>query len=313
MADEALRESYDVVVIGAGPAGLAAALNLTRARFEVLVLDSNRPRHSATLKAHGFPTRDGIAPTELRRLGREELEAYDNCEVQFAAVGSVTREGDAFRVEANGVRGTPARSVLATSVVIATGLSEKLPELPSIRAYYGTTLHSCMICDGYEHAGKPLALIGETDDLARQARQLSRWSNDIVVFTGGVAEVSDDDEQELAERGVRVERRALADVVGDRSGLTGVQLADGEVVPRSAGFIRPIYSAPLGFLDSLGVEKTTPEGLLVVDDGGRTSVAGLYAVGDSTPPGPQQLVVAAGAGARAAAAILVDRTSEPAR
>lgn len=302
---EELRTGYDVVVLGAGPAGLGAALNLTRARFDVLVLDGNRPRHSATLKAHGFPTRDGVAPSELRRLGREELEAYPNCEVQFATVSTVTRDGDGFQVEAKGVRGAPDRSVRVSSVVVATGLIEEMPALPSLRAYYGTSLHSCMMCDGYDHAGKPLALIGETDDLAHQARVLTRWSDDVVVFTNGVGVVSEEDEAELSRRGVRIERRRVADVEGDRDGLTGVRLEDGEVIPRSAGFLRPRYRAALGFLDALQSDKDA-DGLLLVDADGRTSVTGLYAAGDCTPPGPQQLVVAAGAGARVASAVVAD-------
>ncbi|WP_210480747.1 NAD(P)/FAD-dependent oxidoreductase [Naasia sp. SYSU D00948] len=293
---------YSVVVIGAGPAGLGAALNIVRARHRTLILDANRPRNAATLHAHGYPTRDGISPLELRKLGREELERYPEAEVQNGRVASVARDGDAFRIEATGVRGTPDRSVTAVSVVVATGLVERLPALPGLRAFYGTSVHSCITCDGYEHSGKPIALIGETDDLAEHARLLTRWTDDLVVF-GPVAE---EDERELSARGVRVERRRAVDVMGDRTGLTGVLLEDGETVPRSAGFVRPVYEPALGFLDGLGLEFDG-DGLLVVDADGRTSVPGVYAVGDAVVPGPQQLIVAAGSGAKAAAALVRDR------
>ncbi|WP_411699717.1 NAD(P)/FAD-dependent oxidoreductase [Conyzicola sp.] len=286
----------EVVVIGAGPAGLSAALNLARARRTTHVLDSNRPRNAATFLAHGFVTRDGIPPLELRRLGREELEAYPEASFEKAVVTSVTREADGF-VVAYG-----ATSVTARAIVITTGLTEKFPPLPSLRQFYGTTIHSCVECDAYEYADQPIALIGETDDLAERAILISQWSRDLIVFTNGVGDVTSEEEASLAERGIRVERRQIADVTGDRTGLTGVSLADGETVPRVAAFVRPVYAPNLAYVSSLGLSADA-DGYLVVDGGGRTSVPGVYAAGDSTAPGPQQLIVAAGAGAKLAAAL----------
>jgi thioredoxin reductase len=300
-----MPDAYRVVVIGAGPAGLGAALNIVRARHRTLLLDANRPRNAATLHSHGYPTRDGISPLELRKLGREEIERYPEAEVQNAKVTTISQEDGRFRVEAAGVRGTTDRDVTADAVVITTGLVERLPALAGIRAHYGTTLHSCMTCDGYEESGKPLALLGETDDLAEQAILLSRWSDDIVVFPHGPAVVTEAEERELGERGILVERRPVRDIVGDRGGMTGVLLADGELVERTAGFLRPIYEPALGYAAGLGL-ATAQDGLLLTDPEGRTSLPGVYAAGDSTVPGPQQLIVAAGAGARTAAALIRD-------
>jgi thioredoxin reductase len=282
--------------VGAGPAGLSAALNLVRARRSTLVLDSNRPRNAATFASHGYVTRDGVSPLELRRLGREELEAYPEATFAKAMVTSVTRDDDDFTV----VYG--ATSVTTRAVVITTGLTERFPALPSLRTFYGTSIHSCVECDAYEYADKPIALIGETHDLAERAIVLSQWSRDLIVFTNGVGVVDEADEARLAERGIRVDRREVADVAGDRTGLTGVTLADGETVPRVAAFVRPHYLPNLAYVATLGLELDA-EGYLVVDGAGRTSVAGVYAAGDSTAPGPQQLIVAAGAGAKVAAAL----------
>jgi len=299
---EAVGGRYDVVVIGAGPAGLSAALNLARARRSVLLLDSNRPRNAATLHSHGFLTRDGVSPLELRRLGREEVESYEAAEVHNALVTSVERSGGEFLVSARGVRGAANRAVVATAVVVAAGLSEKLPRLPSLRAYYGTAVHSCMECDGYEKAGEPLALIGETSDLAERAMLLSQWSTDLIVFTNGIGVVSDADESLLGSIGIRVERRPVADLAGERALMTGVLLEDGDVIPRTGAFVRPIWVPVLEYLDAAGPE-TDRDGFLRVDAGGRTSVPGLYAAGEVTAPGPQQLIVAAGSGAQVASAV----------
>jgi len=301
-------DSYDVIVIGAGPAGLAAGLSLVRARRRTLMIDSNRPRHSATLRSHGFITRDGVPPLELRRIGREEYEAYPAAQFHTGLVRSVeqlanTDPADArFEVTTKGIRGEKNRVVTARTVLIATGLAETLPALPSIRAWYGTNLHSCIACDGYEEADRALALIGETDDLAEHALLISQWTDDLIVFTNGVGQVSDTEEAGLASRGIRVDRRALTDVLGERGAMTGIQVADGEFVPRDGGFVRPRYAAAATFASSLGL-STDATGLIVVDGAGRTSVPGLFAAGDTTPPGPEQLLVSAGEGARAAVAI----------
>lgn len=296
-ADEA-----DVVVVGGGPAGLSAALSLVRARRRTLVLDANRPRNAATLHTHGFLTRDGVSPVELRRLGREEVAAYDEGEVAFARVTRVAFDRGAFLVSATGIRGAADRLVRSRVVLVASGLVEALPALPSIRAFYGMSLHSCIECDGYEKAGEAVALIGTEPGLAQHALLLRQWTEDLIVFTNGSHAVTLEQEGRLASRGIGVERRAIEDVVGERDRMTGIRLADGEVVGRTAGFVRPGYRPALEYLDGLGV-ATDEAGLIVVDEAGRTSVRGLYATGESTPPGPEQLIVAAGNAASTAAAI----------
>lgn len=300
-----MTAQVDVVVVGGGPAGLSAALNLVRARQRVLVLDGNRPRNAATLHSHGFLTRDGVSPLELRRMGRDEVSSYADADVQFALVNSVTAVDGGFRVIATGVRGAPDRDVTTTRVLVAAGLRETLPAITNLRAYYGTALHSCFECDGYEKAGQPLAVIGETGDLVETALLVAVWSDDVIVFTNGATIVSGEEERMLSGRGIRVERRVVSEVVGERGELTGLLLEDGEIVPRAAGFVRPRWTAALEYLDALRAD-TDEDGLLVVDAAGRTSVAGLYAAGDITPPGPEQLIVAAGEGAQVSATILRD-------
>ncbi|MCU1402455.1 MAG: pyridine nucleotide-disulfide oxidoreductase [Microbacteriaceae bacterium] len=324
--------AYDVVIVGAGPAGLSAALNLARARRRVLVLDGNRPRNAATLVSHGFMTRDGIPPHELRRLAREELAAYPEVEFQLATVTAIDRlprvesrhpvasiparatqernSSAGFAIEARGVNASPDRAVTAAVVLIASGLRETLPAVPSIRSFYGMGLFSCIECDGYEHSDRPLALIGETSDLASRALLIAQWSHNLVVFTNGVARIGDAQEALLASRGVRVERRVIADVVGERGVVSGVLLSDGETIAVDGGFVRPRWDAALDYVGSLGLD-IDGWGLLETDAEGRTSEAGVYAAGDSTAPGPQQLIVAAGAGARTAAAINRDLIGIP--
>lgn len=301
-------ELVDVLVIGGGPAGLSAALNLGRARASVVVVDADRPRNAATLRSHGFLTRDGVPPHELRRLAREELAAYPDVRIlsrsRVTVLSAETgRDGARFAATLDG-RGAPAR-IAARAVLVATGLRETLPAVPSIRAFYGMSVFSCAACDAWELQDRPLGLIGETSDLAGRARLIARWTSQLTVFTNASSAVDAVDEAQLAASGVRVERRGIADLVGDRGDVTGVRLIDGTLVPIEGGFVRPLWHPSLEFADGLEVDRDA-DGHLTVDRSGRTSLPGLYAAGDAAAPGPQQLIVAAGQGARAAAVIVHD-------
>lgn len=330
--EDAVPVVHDVAVIGAGPAGMSAALNLVRAKRTVLLVDANRPRNAATLRSHGFLTRDGISPLELRKLGRAEVEGYPEATVVQSVVDLVAPDPDTDTWRVHGSwRGTELEA-RARTVVVATGLREEFPALPMLRAFYGTAVHSCVECDAYDKAGQPLAFICETDDVVDRALLIAAWTDDLIVYTNGVAPLDDAGRARLAAAGVVVDERVVEDLEGDRTGMTGVRLADGHVEPRTGGFVRPVWHADLDWLrsstsatststsastsatsTSTTSDDDTPEpleglqrdtrGLLVVDRVGRTSVPGLYAVGDVTPPGPEQLIVAAGHGAATAAAV----------
>ena len=296
----------EVVVIGGGPAGLSATLNLARALVDVVLVDASRPRNSATLRSHGFLTRDGIRPTELRALAKAELAVYDNvAHLERRSVTSVRAHADGFQVEIAGRGPGEHDTVTAQAVLLTTGLTETLPALPSIRSYYGMSVFSCVACDAWDLRGRPLALIGETPDLARRAVHLARWTADLTVFTNAADVVSSDEETALSALGIRVERAAVADLDGERGAVSSVQLADGRSIPVEGGFVRPTWTVATGFIDDLRPQESA-DGFIVTDDSGRTSIRGLYAAGDVSVPGPQQMIIAAGNGARTAAAIVDD-------
>ena len=306
-----------VAIIGGGPAGLSAGVNLVRANRRIAIIDSNRPRHSATLQSHGFLTRDGSSPLELRRLGREEFERYPTATFAQAIVSEVSPlsvdeahatgflDGIGFRVRGSGVRGASDVEFFARRVLLTAGLTEELPPFPMIRAFYGTALHSCVECDGFEKTDKPLVLIGETSDLFGRALLISRFSSDLIVFTNGANTVRPDQERQLESIGIRVERRAIDDIVGEKAEMTGVRLVDGTVIPRVGGFVRPRWHAPVEFIGDQPLNRDD-WGLVMVSDRGETSIRGIYAAGDIVPPGPQQLIIAAGGGARVAAKLNMD-------
>jgi len=300
----------DVVIIGGGPAGLSAALNLARARASVIVVDAGRPRNAATLRSHGFLTRDGVSPLELRKLARAELAAYPAVRVLDRTLATAVLPTDSeigmrFIVALQGRSAGLPPAVAARSVLVATGIRETLPAIPSLRAYYGMTMFSCAACDAFELQDRPLALIGDTLDLADRARLIARWTDRLTVFTNGSDVIDTIEEAELAASGIAVERRPIDDLEGERGTVSAVRLTDGTRIGIEGGFVRPHWDPALDFLAPIDVDRDE-DGHLVVDGSGRTTHAGIYAAGDAAAPGPQQLIVAAGQGARAAAVLVQD-------
>lgn len=249
-------------------------------------------------------TNDIGPPPELRKLARAELAAYPTVDVRTRERFFSLREDGAAFVAAVGRR-EPADEVRARAVLLATGLRETLPPVPGLLGFYGMTLFSCAACDAFELRGQSLALFGQTADLADRARLIARWSGSLTVFTHGADVIDAVAEAELAALGVTVERELVAELIGLKGRLESVARADGRTVPVVGGFVRPKWSLDLSFLDGFEPARDA-DGHLVTDGSGRTSIPGLYAAGDAAAPGPQQLIVAAGTGARAAAVIVHD-------
>lgn len=288
--------------------------------MRVLVVDADRPRNAATLNSHGFLTRDGVPPHELRRIAREELAAYPNIEVRTRVrVLELGRADTAAAADADADAGArtdavftasvgrkdPTDVVTARAVLLATGLRETLPDVPNLRGFYGISLFSCAACDAWELRGRRLALIGETPDLADRARLIARWTESLTVFTLGADTVTAAEEAELVASGVTVMREPITELVGDRGRIEAIRLSGGTEVAVEGGFVRPEWETDLSFLRGFA-PAVDDDGHLITDRSGRTDILGLYAAGDAAIPGPQQLIVAAGAGARVASVMVHD-------
>jgi thioredoxin reductase len=302
--------SYDVIVIGGGAAGLSGALTLARARRSVLVLDAGQPRNAPATGVHGLLSRDGLAPTELLTLGAEEVTRYGGT-VRRAVARSARRDGPGFVVGTDNGPEFTARRLLVT-----TGLVDELPEIPGLRERWGRDVLHCPYCHGWEVRDQPIGVLATGPHAIHQALLLHQWSSDVTLFTHTAPDPTDEQWEQLAALGIAVVDGEVAGLEITDDQLTGVRLASGQVVPRRALALMPRFVARGEILDDLGLVSTEhPRGVgryIESDPTGLTAAAGVWVAGNVTDLVATVIVAAAG-GVTAASAINLDLVTEDAR
>ncbi|OUC98104.1 NAD(P)/FAD-dependent oxidoreductase [Streptosporangium minutum] len=291
-------EAYDVVVVGAGAAGLNAALLLGRARRKVAVIDAGEPRNAPAAHMHGFLSRDGLSPATLLELGRAEVARYGVRLIQ----GRVEQIDRGYHVRMVGGPVIKGRRVL-----VATGLRDELPDIPGVHERWGKDVLHCPYCHAYEVRDRPLAVLGTHPGAVHQALLLRAWSDDVAFFPHAL-ELTAQDRERLEARGLRVVEGEIKRLVVDGDRLHGIELADGRAVPRAAAFLFPRMVPRDELLTHLGCDKDD-NGWVATDRTGRTGVAGVWAAGNVIDP-RAQVVTAAGMGSAAAFAMNTDLLDE---
>jgi len=286
---------YDVVVIGGGPSGHAAALMLGRGNRRVLLVDAGAPRNAAASHINGFVTRDGVSPNEFRRVAREQLAKY--------AVTFQERWAHEVRGESGNFEVVFGDGVITTRrVIVCVGMVDELPDLPGFRGLWGAGIFQCPYCHGWELKDAPWGFWASSPEMATHALLATGWTKDVVVFTDGRYALPAEASVLFAQRGIRVETRRLKGFVsreeGGASTLAAVELEDGERIACVGLMARP-PQRQTKLVAEMGL-ATDEMGLVVVDSMGKTSRAGVFAAGDLCTL-IQSALGAAAAGQRAAA------------
>ncbi|PYF06091.1 NAD(P)/FAD-dependent oxidoreductase [Ureibacillus chungkukjangi] len=297
-------EKFDCVVVGAGPAGLSAALTLGRARRKVAVLDNGRNRNRVTQESHGFLTRDNIKPQEFKDIAIKDLEPYPSVSISNETVQEITKdtETNLFLVTSDN------KTYLTEKILLATGVQEEF-SLAQIRQYYGKSLYSCPYCDGWELRDQPLAIVAENEDhLLHMTKLVFNWSKDLIVFTNG-HQISDNTRNTFEGKKIQVYTDMIKSLHGENGNLESIELESGEAIPRNGGFVIPSFYRPNKFAEQLNCEADENGGI-ITDGFGRTTVNGVYIAGETEKVGPSSLMIAAADGFKAATGINMDLTLE---
>lgn len=281
----------DVVVIGGGVAGLAAAMSLGRSRRSVRVLDAGEPRNATSPQAHNLLTHDGTPPAELLAIGRAELARY-GVEVVAARVAAARPAADAPAHEpAFDVVTTDGTTHRARRVVLATGMRDALPDVPGLRERWGRDALHCHYCHGWEVRDRRLAVLATGTRAVHAALLVRQLSDDVTLLLHDAFTPDAEQAADLAARGVRVVPGRVVRARVEDDALTGLELDGGEVVPCDAVFVGTRGVLDDALLDGLGVDAPpmvfAGEDVgraVTVDATGATSAPGVWAVGNVTGP-----------------------------
>lgn len=286
----------DAMIIGGGPAGLSAALVLGRCRRSVVLFDSGRYRNAASHAVHGFLTRDGISPVELRRLAREQLQQYPTIELREVQVVAVDHDPDGFRAQCS-----DGATVLARKLLLATGVTDELPPVAGAAELFGDGLFQCPYCDGWEHRDQRLVVYARSAEKGvAMALEMTLWSRAVILCTDGVGPLDAASAQRLVQHGIEVREQRIERVARTPVGVT-VTFADGSELECGAMFFNTACHQQSDFAAKLGCdldERGAPQ----LTRFAATNVPGLYVAGDASRD-VLQAIVGAAEGCEAAVAI----------
>jgi thioredoxin reductase (NADPH) len=297
----AKQKIYDCAVVGAGPAGLSAALYMGRMRRKVIVIDDQEGRstwHQVNRNYLGFP--DGIHAHKLREVGRQQVGQYD--------VTFLSATADDVRVEGEGKERlfhfeTSNGPVTARTVILATGVNDSFPKFEGSIECIGKSMFWCIICDGYETIDKKIVILGHNERAASLALEMLVFTDDVTVISWD--EPFDLPEQRLAtlrEHGVKLYDSECASYrCGTTGQLSSIVLDDDQEVGLDSLFVAQHIEPNTQLAQQLGV-MVDEHGFVVTDVEQSTNIDGFYAAGDCTRLYNHQVSSAVHEGGMAAAA-----------
>ena len=269
-------DSYEVIVVGGGFAGLSAAMQLARARRSVLVVDAGRPRNRFAPTSHGFLGQDGVAPAGIMRVALTQLALYPSVDFAHVEAEAAARDYEGFVLSLS-----DDTEVRARKLVLATGVADTLP-LSSMIPRWGVSVLHCPYCHGYEVRDRRLGVIANVEGASHQAMILPDWGP-TTFYTQGVFEPSAEEAAMLTARGVRIERTPVAELLGSGTDIRALRLTDGREVAAEVVFTAPRTRMASPLAEQLGCAFLDgPTGpYLEVDTMQQTSVVGVFAAGDA--------------------------------
>jgi thioredoxin reductase len=284
----------DVIVVGGGFAGHAAALQLGRARRRAMMLDTAKPRNRFATASHGFLGLDGVSSESIRATLASQLKTYETVlQTTGEAIGASIIDGG-FRVAMS-----DGEILNTRRLILAGGVSDHLPDIPGLKDRWGVSVLHCPYCHGYELDEAPIGVLGDGPMAFHQAMLVRDWGP-TTLFTQGTLDLTDEQRSALGNRDVVIEETPITELFGGGTDLEAVRLSDDRMCSISGLYVAPKTKIQGNLHKSLGCGlEDGPTGQFIkVDEQQQTTVPGVFAAGDIAAS-MANATLAAAAGVRA--------------
>lgn len=286
----------DVIIIGGGPAGLNAAVVLGRCRRRVLLFDTKQYRNRYSHGMHNYLTRDDIEPTEFIDISRKELKKYGVAILEQKIVSAKKNEAGVFIVRDD--KGTTYQS---KKLLVATGLNDKVPQIPGFQEFYGTSVFHCPYCDGWEVRDKKIGVYARDKEGWELALSLKGWTDMVTLYTDGKGKVKPVHKERLAVNNIEVKNLPIERLDGANGQIKKVIFKNGETAACDAMFFVNGFEQQCNLAEAFGCE-VSKKGVVLTNRYQQTNIPGLYVAGDASKD-MHFVVVAASEGAKAGVTI----------
>jgi thioredoxin reductase len=291
-----IMELYDCIIIGGGPAGLNAAVVLGRCRRKVLVFDTETYRNRYSHGMHNYLTRDDIRPSEFLQISHKELEKYSVQKLNKKITGAKKNNEGVFEVKDEN------RSIYyAKKLLVATGLSDNLPDIEGFKDFYGRSVFHCPYCDGWEVRDRELGVYARDKEGWELALSLKCWSQNVTLYTDGKYKVKPYQKDALDANNIPIFRQPIRKLHGNDGQLEKIVFTNGEEQNCDALFFVNGYTQQCNLAETFGCELSR-KGVIVTNRLQQTNISGLYVAGDASKD-MHFVVVAAAEGAKAGVTI----------
>jgi thioredoxin reductase len=270
----------DVIIIGGSFAGLAAALQLGRARRKVTVLDTGLPRNRFGHHSHGVLGHDHKPPQDILAEARQQLARYPAIKLVSARADSISGAIDDFSVLTG-----DGETLKARRLILSYGVADQMPNVPGFAESWGTSIVPCPYCDGFEVADQHWGVVWSGPQSHQSVRLFQDWTDKLTVFADG-HDIAPELQADLAHRNIPVEPGRIIEIAHHKGYIATVNLDTGRNVAVDVLFAQPRNKPSAGLHESLGLATVdTPVGIaLKVDERRQTSMPGIYAAGDLATP-----------------------------